>query len=123
VAVSASEKRLRDLYAALSEEDRRALLAFAEFLQARAADGAAEPEELPPPAQVPRPERETVVGALKRLSATYHMLDKSKMLSETSALMAQHVMQGREVVEVIEELEVVFRSHYERLRTKRGGPA
>jgi hypothetical protein len=55
---------------------------------------------------------------MKRLSATYHMLDKSKLLNETSALMAQHVMQGRPAHEVIDELEVVFELHYRRLAGK-----
>lgn len=43
------------------------------------------------------------------------MLDRSKLLNETSALMAQHVMQGRSAVEVIDELEVVFQTHYEKV--------
>jgi hypothetical protein len=43
------------------------------------------------------------------------MLDKAKMLNETSALMAQHIMQGRDAEEVIDELEQVFATHYERL--------
>jgi hypothetical protein len=29
--------------------------------------------------------------------------------------MTQHIVQGREAIEVIEELEILFRSHYEKL--------
>jgi hypothetical protein len=35
--------------------------------------------------------------------------------------MTQHVMQGREAGEVIDELEAVFARAYERLRAERGG--
>lgn len=108
-----SDKKLLKLFSELREEDRRTLLAFAEFLHSRG--GAGEAAEIPQPVAIPRPERESVVAALKRLSASYHMLNKAKMLHETSALMAQHVMQGRDAVEVIDELEIVFRRHYERL--------
>jgi hypothetical protein len=55
-----------------------------------------------------------VVVAIKRLRATYPMLEPSKLLTETYELMTQHVMQGRDRVEVIDELEVIFRRHYER---------
>lgn len=108
-----SDKKLLKLFSELQEEDRRTLLAFAEFLHGRG--GVEEAAEIPQPAAIARPERESVVAALKRLSASYHMLNKSKMLHETSALMAQHVMQGRDAVAVIDELEIVFRRHYERL--------
>jgi hypothetical protein len=46
------------------------------------------------------------------------MLDKAKLLNETSALMAQHVMQGRPAEEVIDELEIVFEMHYRRYADK-----
>lgn len=114
-----SDRKLLKLFSELREEDRCTLLAFAEFLHSRG--NAGEAAEIPRPATTPRPEQESVVAALKRLSASYHMLDKAKMLHETSALMAQHVMQGRDAVEVIDELEVVFRRHYERLLS--GGDA
>jgi hypothetical protein len=43
------------------------------------------------------------------------MLDARKLLNETSAIMTQHVMKGRDKIEVIEELEILFRTHYEKL--------
>lgn len=35
--------------------------------------------------------------------------------------MTQHVMQGRDRIEVIDELEVLFRRHYELRRSDPGG--
>ena len=107
------EKELQSLWRSLDEADRHTLLSFARFLGERSSGSEAGP--VPPPAEVPRDENESVVGAIKRLSATYHMLDKSKMLNETSSLVAEHTLQGRPREEVIEELEVIFRRHYQRL--------
>ena len=71
------------------------------------------------PAAIPRPETETVIGAVKRLSETYPMLNKDTMLHETADLVGQSLMGTRDTVEVIDELEAVFRRHYE----KQFGPA
>ncbi len=110
------EKKLRKLYRDLAEAERDMLLAFAEFLAGRS-EGVAAP--VPEPALIAPKENESVVAALKRLSASYPMLDKGKMLNETSVLMSQHVLQGRDKDEVIAELEVVFKRQYEIL--KNGG--
>lgn len=105
--------RLNALFARLGAADRDTLFAFAEFLVARA--GVVEEETVPAvPVSLPRPAEESVIAAIKRLSTSYHMLDRSKMLHETSALMSQHVMQGRDAVEVIDELEILFQRHYEK---------
>jgi hypothetical protein len=106
------QKRLVRLYQQLPEEQRSMLLEFAEFLASR---GPQAPRELAKPVPQQRSEQESVVKAIRRLSATYPMLDKSKMLNQTSSLVAQHVMQGREAREVIDELEVVFEAHYRKL--------
>jgi len=111
------ERKLLKLFRVLPEVDREALFAFAEFLHARAEP----PRNAAPPVLIPRPERETVVGAIKRLSASYHMLDKAKMLDETANLMAQHVMHGRDANEVIDELEAIFRRHYDTLLQESDG--
>lgn len=113
-----AERRLLELLSRLGEAQADTLLEFAEFLATRQGltadpltdDTAAIPE----PEIIPRPEKESVVKAIKRLAATYPMLDRSKMLNETSTFMTQHIMQGRDAVEIIDELEVVFRRHYER---------
>lgn len=105
------EKRLLRLFRALEEPEQDTLLAFAEFLNVERQP--ARPSELPRPESIPRPDKESVVGAIRRLSKSYFMLDKGRMLNETSSLMTQHVMQGRSAEEVVDDLEKVFRRHYE----------
>ncbi len=102
-----------DIYRRLPAPARRSLEDYAEFLAQRHPAPEVSAEPLP----LERPEEETVVAAIQRLSRTYPMLDKGRMLQETSALMAAHVMQGRPAAEVIDELEAVFRRHYEALRS------
>ncbi len=106
-----AEKRLAQIYAQLPEAERKTLLDFAEFLAARSTP--VKPASLEPK-PIPRPAEENVVAALKRLRETYHMLDHSKMLNEASALMAQHLMQGRPAEEVIDELEAIFRRDFDK---------
>ncbi len=105
------EKRLAQIYAQLAEAERKTLLDFAEFLAARSQSD--KPVSLEPK-PIPRPAEENVVAALKRLRETYHMLDHSKMLNEASALMAQHMMQGRPAQEVIDELEQIFQRDFDK---------
>ena len=117
------EKRITGIVQRLPAEQAAALLEFAEFLLVRhgsaavAAEGNADAKApaIAAPLDIARPAEESVVKAVKRLRATYPMLDARKLLNETSALMTQHVMQGRDKIEVIEELEILFRTHYERL--------
>ncbi|MGF1644759.1 MAG: Crp/Fnr family transcriptional regulator [Thiotrichales bacterium] len=102
-----------ECYRDLDEAARGTLLEFAEFLRQRRP---AENRALAEPTPIERPEHESVVKAIQRLTRSYHMLEKSRVLNETASLMAQHVMQGRPAVEVIDELEVIFLTHYEKLR-------
>ena len=74
-----AEKRLRQIFDTLNEADRQTLLAFAEFLHSRAV-----PELPPEKMSIPRPAEESVVAAIKRLTATYPMLNRSELLSGTS---------------------------------------
>lgn len=121
--MSRLDDQLLALFRSLPAGDQATLLAFAEFLRSRAGAVAPavppEPVPVPEPEAIPRPEQESVVKAVKRLSQTYPMLDKSKILSETSALVAQHVIQGRDATAVIDELEVVFQRFYQELKTGR----
>jgi hypothetical protein len=109
-------RKLLEVFTSLPNGERDSVLAFAEFLAARAPT--TEPPQLRP---TPRPPVESVVGAIKRLSATYPMLDKAKLLNETSALMSQHILQGRAASAVIDELERTFLTHYQRLLDERKG--
>lgn len=110
--MTADERRLLRLFRALPEVRRAGLLDYAEFLLARDRDSA-DARTADAPLDIPRPARENVVKAIKRLTATYPMLDRGKLLHDTSALMTQHLVHGRAAEEVIDALEGVFRSHYE----------
>lgn len=112
-----AQQRLLKLFRALSPAAQESLVSYAEFLAERggAATGSSAPQARP--ADIERPETESVIAAIRRLSATFHMLDRDDLLHETSALMTAHVMQGKPAVEVIDELEVVFRRHYERVKS------
>jgi hypothetical protein len=121
-AASPEERRLTRLYRALGEVDRHALIAFAEFL-ARGERPAPAPEPPREPNPLPRPQGETVIAAIRRLSLTYAMLDRGPMLHETSALMSAHVLQGRDAVEVIDALEALFERQYQDYRRQALGAA
>jgi len=110
------ETALLQVYRSLKHEGRVALRDYADFLQQRYAD---EPVARTPE-KIARPQQETVIAALKRLSATYPMINKDTMLHETSGLMAQHLLQGREAVAVIDELEVMFLRQYDALSANSG---
>lgn len=112
--MTAEERRLLHLFRALSEGKRAGLLDYAEFLLARAPTEAAPVSQMPQ--DIARPAQESVVKAIKRLRATYPMLDRAKLIHETSALMSQHLMQGRAASEVINDLEALFQTHYQSLQ-------
>jgi len=110
--LGAEQRRLLKLFGALGSGDKASLLAFAEFLNARGGEQA-EPAAVQQPDVAPRPEQESVVAAMRRLSAGYPMLDKSVILHEAAGLMAAHTLQGRPAVEVIDELEGLFARAYQ----------
>ena len=95
------------------------LIAFAEFLVDRT--GPATVEEPAAPKPIPRPAQESVIAAVRRLSETYHMLDKGAMLHETSTLVSAHVLQGRPAQQVIDELENLFETRYHDYRDEPAG--
>lgn len=113
------EKKLVELFERLDSRQRQMLIEFAEFLQARVAEKGREPEqkrEAAVPLPIARPDGETVVMAIKRLTRTYPMLDRRKLFTDTSRYMAQHALEGRSAVEVIDELEGVFARYFERMK-------
>lgn len=105
------EMRLLAVFRALTASDRHALQAYAEFLAVRSGTvGTAAAAAVPQPA--PRPNDESVVMAIRRLTRSYPMLDRRKLIGHTSQLMAEHALQGRAASAVIDELELVFERHY-----------
>lgn len=107
------EKRLLQSYRALSEASRQSLLDYAEFLAAREPATPARPEAAGKPLDIPRPADESVIKAVKRLMQTYPMLERDKLLHETTAQVTRNVIHKHPAAEVIDELELIFKRHYD----------
>jgi len=107
-----SSRQLIELYESMDEDRKRSLCDFIDYLYAQA-----EPisKDIPPPDKKSRPEKETVVGAVKRLKLTYHMVESMTVFSEASSLMTEHMVKGRDVVEVIDDMEILFEKAYQKL--------
>jgi hypothetical protein len=120
--LSSPQRQLLACFDQLDAQGRETLLAFAAFLQTRQlpAEAAEDSQEtLQEPRAIERPRKESVVKAIKRLSETYYMLERDQLLDQTSSLMMSHVLQGRDAISVIDELELVFSQHYERYQQQR----
>jgi hypothetical protein len=100
---------LQTIFKKLSPEQQLTLLEFAEFLLSRTVEKPFIEAKL-----LPRLPSESVIAAIKRLSKSYPMLDKATMLDDTSRLMTEHIIQGREKSKVIDELEIIFSDHYKK---------
>jgi len=111
----AADRRLLRAARSLGDTDREMLIAFAEFLATRRSDA---PMEVAEPAREPRPAKESVVAAIKRLRRSFPMLDSADLLDETAAAMTAHLMQGVAASEVIDRLEVLFDTHYRQYRER-----
>jgi len=113
------ERQIIKLFKSLDETNKEAFIAFGEFLQARAAsqnlDDQAADIVASEPVDIPRPEDESVIKAIKRLTATYPMVDKETILHPISNLMTSHIIQGRKAPEVIDDLQELFLSEYKSL--------
>jgi hypothetical protein len=111
-----AEKACLAAFRALDAAGQRSLLDFAAFLQSR------QPPAAPPaePAVAPRPEQETVVAAIRRLTAGYGGVNTDLLLHDVSGLMSQHMLQGRAAGEVIDDLEALFAREHARQAAKAG---
>lgn len=107
--MTSSLKKLTAIFESLPDQEQNTLMDFAEFLQSRSPQRESVPME---PVEIPRPEKESVVAAIKRLNQTYPMVQRSLLFNETSELMMQHMLQGRVAIEVIDELEILFEQKY-----------
>ena len=95
---------------ALPDEALQNLHEFAEFLA----------EKYPSPVQVnleyvplPRPEGESVIAAIKRLSKSYPMVDSTSLFDQTSAIMSAHILQDVSKQDSINKLEAIFAEKYQ----------
>lgn len=107
-----SSEQLVSLFQSLDDESKQTLSEFADFLLAKNGPVV---KEIPAPHPIERPDKESVVGAVKRLKATYHMVESMTVFSAASALMTDHMVKGRDLVEVIDEMEALFEGAYKKL--------
>lgn len=117
MANSSGKSRLLKLVEVLPRAQQQQLLEFAEFLAQRYPVAG----DVSTPRDIVRPENESVIAAMKRLRESYPMLDPENLLNETSSLLSAHLMQGRSAESVIDELEVIFKKHYQALVDERSG--
>ena len=113
--MKAKERELLTYFRELDAQHQESLLSYAEFLREKLKDRAPE-QHIQLPLEIEASETETVVGAIKRLSKSYFMLESTDLLNRASSLMSQHVMQGRAALDVIAELEEMFAEHYRAYR-------
>ena len=116
INLPADQRELLQHYRQLDEQDRDTLRAFAEFLAGRAGESAAAEPVNADPKPIPRPDEESVVAAIRRLSESYFMLDRSELLDQTSELMTAHIIHGRASGDVVDELEALFAQRYAQYR-------
>jgi len=116
--VNEQSKKLIAIFDTLSTDSQQSVLDYAEFLSQRdcaiQSSVPDEPDQKQQPVHKPRPENENIINAIKRMRATYFMLNTDELLNSTSALMTQHIVHGRAADEVIDELEALFESHYQK---------
>lgn len=104
--------RLLSIFESLNQERKHSLLEYAEFLQSK---GDLVTQEVAPVVAIDRPDEETVVGAIKRLKLTYPMVESMSVFSASSSLMTEHMINGRDAVEVIDDMEKIFDQAYQSL--------
>jgi len=109
--MTSAERALLNHFRQLNPAQQQTAQDFLAFLASRPQEFVA--EDMPQPVEIPRPEQESVVKAIKRLRATYPMLEPNKLLNDTSNQMSRHMIHSVPAVEVIDELELVFKRHYE----------
>ena len=100
---------LLELFESLDQERQNSLFDFAEYLLSK---GGPVDREIGEPVPVPKPDSETVVGAIRRMKQTYPMVDSLQVFSVASNLMTEHMVKGRDLDEVINEIENLFEQTY-----------
>jgi len=105
------EAELLKRFHQLPESQQQTLLDYAEFLSQRYAIAAEPVAEHP--LDIPRPQEESVVKAVRRLSKTYPMLDSKILFEKTSSFMMRNLMHGEDSVVLIDEMEMFFQQSYQ----------
>ncbi len=116
---SKEERKLCKLYKGLSDDQRKTLLVFAEFLNEKFADtGIIKEAEavLQLPVLIEATENESVVKGIKRLKSSYFMIEDDNLLHEVSSLMSEHIMKGVSAEDIIPRIEAVFKKFYQQYK-------
>ncbi|GJL82389.1 MAG: hypothetical protein DHS20C01_20230 [marine bacterium B5-7] len=108
------EQLLLARFNALPDADKDTLLDFLAFLYDRSG-GDKYPAAIVQPLDIERPESETVVAAMRRLTKTYSMLDIDTLFKQAGVLMSEHLIGQRPAVQVIDDLETLFRQRYQEM--------
>ena len=116
-----NQRRILELYDTLNTQGQSQLQSYAEYLCAQPENRDIEKESTQQPKFISAPESESVIAAIRRLSNSYFMLERSTLLNTTSIFMAQHVMQGRSAIDVIKDLEINFATEYTKYCEVRNG--
>jgi gentisate 1,2-dioxygenase len=115
---SREERALSKMYKELDSNHRQTLLSFANFLVQQQEEQSATPQEKIAdlrPLNIPRPKKESVIKAIRRLSANYPMIDTDTLFDSISKLMTSHIMEGRSAEIVIDDLQELFKNQYAEL--------
>lgn len=101
----------------LPDEQKQALVDYAEFLSQRYG---VDEDTIPlDPLDIPRPQEESVVKAIRRLAKTYPMLDSKELFEKTSSYMMRNLMHGEDGYVLIDEMEVFFQQSYQDFISKK----
>lgn len=107
------KSRLIEILDSLPEKYASQLLDYAEFIfQRHGEDRAGLAKQA-----IDRPENESVVLAIKRLTKTYPMLEPASLFTETSGLMSESIVGGKPAKEVIDKLELLFQDRYKAVQS------
>ena len=101
------QHELRAVIDVLTDAEVASLLDFARYLRDRRSAA-----PVPEIVDIPRPEHESVINAIRRLTQTYPMLNRDTLFDEASGLMARHMMHGESSEDTIDQLEALFKSRY-----------
>ena len=105
------QHELRAVIDVLTDAEVASLLDFARYLRDRRPVAPA-PVPVPEIMDISRPEHESVINAIRRLTQTYPMLNRDTLFNEASGLMARHMMHGETSEDTIDRLEALFKSRY-----------
>ncbi|MCZ7564439.1 MAG: hypothetical protein M5U08_12265 [Burkholderiales bacterium] len=88
----------------------RTLAEFAEFIAARAQ------RRIDAEIVTLRPQRESVVQAVKRLNRSYPMLSRTRLMGPVGDLVSAHMVDGRDAKDVIDDLEALYAAAFSAFR-------